>query len=163
MDKNSKEVSTDDMGDLVLKELENEKFNLAVVGATGNVGREILNILDFEIFPIKELHAVASSRSEGMKISYGNDKEIIVQKLESFDFKKIDLVLSSPGSKVSEKFVPIAAKSGAFVIDNTSFRMKKDVPLVIPEVNPEDIKLAKNNLKSKLFYYPNDSGVETNT
>ena len=79
-----------------------------------------------EIFPIKELHAVASSRSEGMKISYGNDKEIIVQKLESFDFKKIDLVLSSPGSKVSEKFVPIAAKSGAFVIDNTSFfRMKK--------------------------------------
>ena len=143
-----------------------KKFNLAVVGATGNVGREILNILDARNFPVKELHAVASSRSEGMKINYGNDKEIVVQNLESFDFKKIDLVLSSPGSKISEKFVPIAIKSGAFVIDNTSFfRMKKDVPLIIPEVNPEDIKLAKkkNNLKSELFYYPNDSRFEADT
>ena len=65
-----------------------KKYNVAVVGATGNVGREILNILDARNFPVKELHAVASSRSEGMKINYGNDKEIVVQNLESFDFKK---------------------------------------------------------------------------
>ena len=82
-----------------------KKFNLEVVGATGNVGREILNILDIRNFPVKELHAVASARSEGLKINYGNDKEIVVQNLESFDFKKIDLVLSSPGSQISEKFV----------------------------------------------------------
>ena len=134
-----------------------KKFNLAVVGATGNVGREILNILDIRNFPVKELHAVASARSEGLKINYGNDKEIVVQNLESFDFKKIDLVLSSPGSQISEKFVPLAAKSGAFVIDNTSFfRMKKDVPLIIPEVNPEDIKLAKK----KIISNPNCSTIQ---
>ncbi len=133
------------------------KFNVAVVGATGNVGREILNIIDSRNFPVKSLSAVASAKSEGQKIVYGNDKEIEVQSLESFDFKDIDIVLSSPGSKVSSKFVPIATKSGAFVIDNTSyFRMKKDVPLIVPEVNPEDINLAKK----KIISNPNCSTIQ---
>ena len=134
-----------------------KKFNIAVVGATGNVGREILNILDSRNFPIKELHAIASSKSEGKKISYGEDKEIEVKDLEKFDFSKIDLVLSSPGSKVSEIFVPKATKSGAIVIDNTSFfRMKNDVPLIVPEVNPEEI----NNAKKKIISNPNCSTIQ---
>ena len=144
LSKGTKQVSTFEMGDLVLKELSNEKFNIAVVGATGNVGREILNILDSRKFPVNKIYALASSKSEGMKISYGNDNEVTVQSLDKFKFKDIDLVLSSPGSKVSEKFVPKATKDGAIVIDNTSlFRLKKDIPLIIPEVNPDDISNLK--------------------
>ena len=79
-----------------------KKFNIAIVGATGNVGREILNILDSRKFPVNKIYALASSKSEGIKISYGNDKELTVQSLDKFKFKDIDLVLSSPGSKVSE-------------------------------------------------------------
>ncbi len=133
------------------------KYNIAVVGATGNVGREILNILDQRKFPVGKMYAIASSKSEGTKISYGNDKEIEVQSLEKFQFKGIDLVLSSPGSKVSEKFVPKATKEGAIVIDNTShFRMKKDVPLIVPEVNPNEIK----NIKKKIVSNPNCSTIQ---
>ncbi len=134
-----------------------KKFNVAVVGATGNVGREILNILDQRKFPIGKLFAIASSKSEGTKISYGNDKEIEVQSLEKFKFNDIDFVLSSPGSRVSEKFVPKATKAGAVVIDNTShFRMKKDIPLIVPEVNPEEIK----NMKKKIISNPNCSTIQ---
>ena len=155
--KGTKQVSTFEMGDLVLKELSNEKFNIAVVGATGNVGREILNILDSRKFPVNKIYALASSKSEGMKISYGNDNEVTVQSLDKFKFKDIDLVLSSPGSKVSEKFVPKATKDGAIVIDNTSlFRLKKDIPLIIPEVNPDDI----SNLKKKIIANPNCSTIQ---
>ena len=74
-----------------------KKLKIAVVGATGNVGREILNILDSRDFPAEKIHAVASSTSEGTKITYGNDKEIIVEALDKFKFDGIDLVLSSPG------------------------------------------------------------------
>lgn len=124
-----------------------KKLKVAVVGATGNVGREILNILDSRKFPAEKIHAVASSKSKGMKITYGNDKETIVEALDNFKFDGVDIVLSSPGSKVSEKFVPKAVKSGAVVIDNTShFRMKKDIPLVVPEVNPEEISKLKRNI-----------------
>ena len=127
-----------------------KKLKIAVVGATGNVGREILNILDSRDFPADKIHAVASSKSEGTKISYGNDKEIIVEALDKFKFDGIDLVLSTPGSRVSENFVPKAVKSGAVVIDNTShFRMIKGVPLVVPEVNPEEIKKQKKKHNSK--------------
>ena len=137
-----------------------KKYNIAIVGASGNVGREILNILDFRSFPIKEIYALASSKSEGQKIIYGNDKEAIVKDLEKFDFKNVDIVFSSAGSEVSKKFIPKAVKSGAIVIDNTSyFRMNKDVPLIVPEVNSEDLKDFKktypdlkewfNNLKRK--------------
>ena len=134
-----------------------KKYKVAVVGATGNVGREILNILDSRKFPISHIYAIASSKSEGTKIVYGDDKEIEVISLENFKFKDIDFVLSSPGSKISEKFVPRAAKEGAIVIDNTShFRMKKDVPLIVPEVNPEEVL----NFKKKIIANPNCSTIQ---
>ena len=83
-----------------------KKYNIAIVGASGNVGREILNILDFRSFPIQEIHSLASSKSVGQKIIYGDDKETIVKDLEKFDFKKVDIVFSSAGSEVSKKFIP---------------------------------------------------------
>ncbi len=135
-----------------------KKFNIAVVGATGNVGREILNILDSRKFPINNLVALASSKSEGVKISYGNDKEVVVKNLENFDFTGIDIVLSSPGAKISEKFSPLAIKAGAIIIDNTSFfRMQKKIPLIVPEVNPEDIASFK---KEKIIANPNCSTIQ---
>ena len=134
-----------------------KKYNVAVVGATGNVGREILNLLDYRKFPIDKIFAIASSKSKGTKISYGNDKEIEVMELDKFKFKDIDFVFSSPGSKVSEKFAPKASKDGAIVIDNTSFyRMKKDVPLIVPEVNPKAI--AK--IKKGIIANPNCSTIQ---
>ncbi len=134
-----------------------KKYKVAVVGATGNVGREILNILDSRKFPASNIYAVASPKSAGTKIVYGDDKEVEVESLEKFKFKDVDLVLSSPGSKISEKFVPKATKDGAIVIDNTSyFRMKKDVPLIVPEVNPEDVL----NLKKKIIANPNCSTIQ---
>ena len=135
-----------------------KNYNLAVVGATGNVGREILNILDQRSFPIKNLHALASNKSEGMKLTYGDDKEITVEDLDKFNFKNTDIVLSSPGSIVSKKFVPKATKAGSIVIDNTSlFRMDKDIPLVVPEVNPGDLETFT---KKKIIANPNCSTIQ---
>src|SRR5690348_7360623 len=115
-------------------------FKVAVVGATGNVGREILTTLAERQFPADEVVALASSASVGREVSFGEDDVLRVQALDSFDFRGTDIVLSSPGSKVSAAFAPRAAKAGAVVIDNTScFRMEPDVPLVVPEVNPEAI------------------------
>src|SRR5215207_3897992 len=115
-------------------------FKVAVVGATGNVGREILTTLDERNFPADDVVALASSASAGREVSFGEDDILAVQALEAFDFKGIDIVLSSPGSKVSGVFAPRAAKAGAIVIDNTSrWRMEPDVPLVVPEVNPQAI------------------------
>jgi aspartate-semialdehyde dehydrogenase len=112
-------------------------YRVAVVGATGVVGREMLNILAEREFPVSKVHAIASSRSIGTEVSFGDDQPLKCESLETFDFKGVDIVLSSPGSKVSAEFAPRAAKAGAVVIDNTSFwRMDKDVPLVVPEVNP---------------------------
>ena len=135
-----------------------KKYNVAVVGATGNVGREILNILDFRNFPVNKVFALASSKSEGLKVIYGNDKEIEVSNLEKFDFKTTDIVLSSAGSKVSEKFSKKAIKNGSIIIDNTShFRMTKDVPLIVPEVNPEELSKFK---KKKIISNPNCSTIQ---
>ena len=115
-------------------------FKVAVVGATGNVGREILTTLAERDFPVDEVVALASSRSVGKEVSFGEDDVLKVQNLETFDFHGIDIVLSSPGAKVSAQFAPRATKAGAVVIDNTSqFRMEPDVPLVVPEVNPKAI------------------------
>ena len=115
-------------------------YKVAVVGATGNVGRELLNTLWERQFPADEVVALASSRSAGSKVSFGEDEELKVQNLASYDFKGIDIVLSSPGAKVSAEHSPRAAKAGAVVIDNTShFRMDPDVPLVVPEVNRDAI------------------------
>jgi aspartate-semialdehyde dehydrogenase len=115
-------------------------YRLAVVGATGNVGREMLATLAERHFPADEVVALASSRSIGREVSYGEDQTLKVRDLETFDFKGIDIVLSSPGAKVSAVHSPRAAKAGAVVIDNTSYwRMDPDVPLVVPEVNPQAI------------------------
>ncbi len=122
-------------------------YKVAVVGATGNVGREMLAILHERNFPVSEVVALASARSTGVEVSFG-DKDLKVQDLAKYDFKGTDFVFSSPGAKVSAEFAPIAAKAGAIVIDNTShFRMDADVPLVVPEVNPEALKdYAKRNI-----------------
>src|SRR3954447_6344515 len=115
-------------------------YRVAVVGATGNVGREMLTTLAERNFPVDEIVALASSASIGREVSYGEDDVLTVQALDAFDFKGIDIVLSSPGGKVSGQFAPRAAKAGAVVIDNTSYwRMDPDVPLVVPEVNPQAI------------------------
>ena len=115
-------------------------IKLAVVGATGNVGREILNILDERMFPCDEVVALASRKSMGRELSYG-DKTLKVKDLETYDFSDIDIALFSAGSKISEKWGPIASSAGAIVIDNSSFwRYHDDVPLIVPEVNPDDIK-----------------------
>ncbi|TXL69206.1 aspartate-semialdehyde dehydrogenase [Vineibacter terrae] len=115
-------------------------YRLAIVGATGNVGRELLNILAERNFPADDVVALASSRSVGKEVSFGEKAILKVQDLEKFDFKGIDITLSSPGAKVSAVHSPRAAKAGAVVIDNTSqFRMDPDVPLVVPEVNAHAI------------------------
>jgi aspartate-semialdehyde dehydrogenase len=115
-------------------------YRVAVVGATGNVGREMLSIMAEREFPADDVVALASSRSIGKEVSFGEDDVLKVQDLETFDFRGIDIVLSSPGAKVSAVHSPRAAKAGAVVIDNTShFRMDPEVPLVVPEVNPQAI------------------------
>jgi aspartate-semialdehyde dehydrogenase len=115
-------------------------YKVAVVGATGAVGREILTTLAEREFPVSDVMAVASERSAGAIVSFGEHEELKVQDLAGFDFRGIDIVLSSPGAKVSAVHSPRAAAAGAVVIDNTSqFRMDPEVPLVVPEVNPEAI------------------------
>ena len=115
-------------------------YRLAVVGGTGNVGREILATLADRSFPADEVIPLASARSIGKEVSYGDGDVLKVRDLATFDFKGVDIVLSSPGAKVSAVYAPKAVAAGAVVIDNTShFRMDPDVPLVVPEVNPEAI------------------------
>lgn len=133
------------------------KFNIAVVGATGNVGREILSILNERNFPVKKIFALASKKSEGKRIDFGS-KKIKVQSLETFNFKNADIVLSSAGSAISESFIKKASDSGAITIDNTScFRMNKDVPLIVPEVNVKEISKWK---KKKIISNPNCSTIQ---
>src|SRR6476659_8842832 len=116
-------------------------YRVAVVGATGNVGREILNILAERQFPLAEVAAVASSRSTGDIIDFGDSgKELKVHNLDHFDFAGWDMALFSAGSEISKAYAPKAAAAGCTVIDNSSaFRMDPDVPLIVPEVNPEAI------------------------
>ncbi len=110
-------------------------YKVAVVGATGNVGREMLGILDERAFPADEVVALASRRSQGVDVSFG-DKTLKVKALENFDFSSIDICLMSAGGSVSKEWSPKIAAAGAVVIDNSSaWRMDPDVPLVVPEVN----------------------------
>ncbi|MEM9842184.1 MAG: aspartate-semialdehyde dehydrogenase [Pseudomonadota bacterium] len=114
-------------------------LRVAVVGATGNVGRELLNIMDERAFPADKVHAVASRRSVGRKCSYG-DRTLLCEDLDSFDFSQVDLVLMSAGGSLSKTWAPKMAAGGAIVIDNSSaWRMDPDVPLVVPEVNGEAV------------------------
>ena len=133
-------------------------FKYAVVGATGNVGREILQIMSERDVHAKDVVALASSRSVGAEVSYGEDEVLKIYDLETFDFEGIDIVLSSPGAKVSEKYVPRATSAGSVVIDNTSqFRMDPEVPLVVPEVNPEAIAEFRNR---NIIANPNCSTIQ---
>ena len=112
-------------------------YNIAIVGATGNVGMAMLSILHERQFPINKISVLASEKSVGRQVSFG-DEDLTIDNLANFDFSDTDIVLSSAGASVSEEFAPRAVKAGAVVIDNTShFRMKEGVPLVVPEVNPD--------------------------
>ena len=135
------------------------KYNVAVVGANGAVGEEILTILNEIDFPINKLVPLASKRSAGTQIDY-NGKKIVIQELteEIFEKESIQIALFSAGGNVSEKFAPSAVKAGAVVIDNTShFRMVDNIPLVVPEVNPQDIALCKD---AGIIANPNCSTIQ---
>ncbi|MCG8503767.1 MAG: aspartate-semialdehyde dehydrogenase, partial [Sphingomonadales bacterium] len=122
-------------------------LTVAIVGATGNVGREMLNILAEREFPADEIIAVASRRSLGQEVEYGEDQLLKVKALDTFDFKGVDIALFAAGGSISKEFAPKAADAGAVVIDNSShFRMDPDVPLIVPEVNADAITgyTAKN-------------------
>src|SRR6202011_4517940 len=114
-------------------------YKVAVVGATGNVGREMLDILAERAFPADDVAAIASRRSLGVEVTYG-DKELKVKALEHYDFSDVDICLMSAGSVVSKEWSPRIAAQGAVVIDNSScWRMDPDVPLVVPEVNADAV------------------------
>ena len=133
-------------------------FRVAVVGATGAVGREILKTLAERNFPVSEVAALASGRSAGQQVSFGEDKVLTVQNLETFDFTGWDIGLFSPGASISAVHAPRAGAAGCVVIDNTSqFRMDPDVPLVVPEVNPEAIAQFK---KRNIIANPNCSTIQ---
>ena len=118
-------------------------YRVAVVGATGNVGREVINILAEREFPVSELAALASNRSLGVEIDYGR-KQVVVDDLATFDFEGWDLALFAAGSKVADQFAPLAADNGCIVIDNSSlFRYNPEIPLIVPEVNPEALEQAR--------------------
>ena len=130
---------------------------IAVAGATGNVGREILNLLAERRFPATEVVALASPNSVGKKVSYGK-QNLTVQSLESYDFKGTAIALFSPGGKISAIHAPRAANAGCIVIDNTShFRMDPSIPLIVPEVNPADIASYK---KTNIIANPNCSTIQ---
>jgi aspartate-semialdehyde dehydrogenase len=132
-------------------------YRVAVVGATGAVGREMLKTLAERNFPIKEVAAVASGRSAGAEVSFGGKTVLKVQNLEKFDFTGWDIGLFSPGASVSAVHAPRAAASGCIVIDNTShFRMEPDVPLVVPEVNPQ----ALTRIRRGIIANPNCSTIQ---
>lgn len=132
-------------------------YRVAVVGATGNVGRQCLNILEERNFPCSEVIAVASRRSMGQEVNYG-DKILKVQALDLFDFSGVDIALFAAGGSVSKEYAPKAAKAGCVVIDNSShFRMDPDVPLVVPEVNLHHLKNFK---KKNIIANPNCSTAQ---
>ena len=133
-------------------------YRVAVVGATGAVGREMLKTLAERRFPMDEVAAVASGRSTGQEVSFGEKRVLKVQNLESFDFRGWDIGLFSPGAAVSAVHAPRAAEAGCVVIDNTSqFRMDPDIPLVVPEVNPQALR---NFGKRNIIANPNCSTIQ---
>jgi aspartate-semialdehyde dehydrogenase len=131
-------------------------YKVAVVGATGNVGREMLSVLAERQFPVSEVVALASTKSVGTEVSFG-DKLLKVKALDYYDFKGTDLVLMSAGGKVSKEWSPKIAAAGAIVIDNSStWRMDRDVPLVVPEVNAA----ALDGIKKGIVANPNCSTAQ---
>lgn len=135
------------------------KYNVAVVGANGAVGEEILRVLEEIDFPLAKLVPLASARSLGKSVEF-NGKDLAIKELTEtvFEEEKIQIALFSAGGSVSEKYAPFAVAAGSVVVDNTShFRMDKDVPLVVPEVNPEDIALWKD---TGIIANPNCSTIQ---
>ncbi|HUW80550.1 MAG TPA: aspartate-semialdehyde dehydrogenase [Acidocella sp.] len=133
-------------------------YRVAVVGATGAVGREILKTLAERNFPVSEVAALASGRSAGTQVSFGEDKVLTVKNLDKFDFAGWDIALFSPGAAISAVHAPRAGAAGCVVIDNTSqFRMDPDVPLVVPEVNPRAIEQFR---KRNIIANPNCSTIQ---
>jgi len=133
-------------------------LNVAVLGATGAVGQEMLTILEERLFPADTVYALASRKSVGREVSYG-DKTLTIKNAETFDYNSVDIVLMSAGGDLSREMAPKIAKAGALVIDNSSaWRMDPDVPLVVPEVNPEtlDSRPGKNIIAN-----PNCSTIQT--
>lgn len=129
----------------------NKKYIVAIIGATGNVGREVINYLVERDFPIKEIFAAASSNSAGKKVSFGNDTINVLQ-MKEIDFSKIDIAFFCAGSEVSKKYAKEAISKGCIVIDKSSFfRMDNDVPLIVPEANIAALK----DFKSGIIANPN--------
>ena len=137
------------------------KYNVAIAGATGNVGREIIQILEDKNFPVDQLFVLASSRSKGQTIEFRGE-QLIVEDLAEFDFSKAHLGLFSPGGKISAEYAPKAAKAGCLVIDNSSyFRMNNEVPLIVPEVNASDLEdFFNNEERSNIIANPNCSTIQ---
>ena len=133
-------------------------YNVAVVGATGAVGREMLQTLFERKFPVKNIYALASKSSIGKEVSYGDDKVLKVKSVDDFNFDNVDIALFSAGSNIAKKFGPVAGNKGCIVIDNSScFRMDDEVPLIVPEVNPEAIN---NYNKKNIIANPNCSTIQ---
>jgi aspartate-semialdehyde dehydrogenase len=132
-------------------------YRVAVIGATGNVGRETLVILEELEFPVDEIRAVASRNSIGREVNFA-DKRLYCEAIETFDFSQVDVVLMSVSAAFSREWSPKIAAQGALVIDNSSaWRMDPDVPLIVPEVNPEAIALAR---KKRIIANPNCSTIQ---
>lgn len=132
------------MGEHRLREMKKEKYNIAIVGATGLVGETLIDILVERTFPVDEVALLASARSAGKRLQFGN-KSVTVKDLAEFDFSNTDVAFFSAGGSISAEYAPKAAEQGAVVIDNTShFRRDEDIPLVVSEVNPEAIAGYKN-------------------
>ncbi|MEN9012522.1 MAG: aspartate-semialdehyde dehydrogenase [Yoonia sp.] len=121
-------------------------YNIVVVGATGNVGHEMLNILAERGFPIEKIAVLASRKSLGTEVSFG-EKTLKTQDLDTFDFTGWDMALFAVGSEATKKYAPVAAKAGCVVIDNSSlYRYDPEIPLIVPEVNPEAVHDYKNKM-----------------
>ncbi|MEM7636613.1 MAG: aspartate-semialdehyde dehydrogenase [Pseudomonadota bacterium] len=136
-------------------------YNIAIVGATGNVGMEMMTILAEREFPVAEVHAIASRRSVGREVSFG-DKILKCQDLETFDFSKVDFVLMSAGGETSKQWSPKIGRMGPIVIDNSSaFRYDAEVPLIVPEVNAHALEeyMARNDRKN-IIANPNCSTAQ---
>ncbi len=133
------------------------EFNIAVIGATGAVGREIINILYERKFPIKNIFPIASDKSVGKEIYFG-DSKLKLGKLENLDFSDLDFALFSAGSEISKQYAPLAAKKNCIVIDNSSaWRMNPEVPLIVPEVNASALELLSDK---KIIANPNCSTAQ---
>jgi aspartate-semialdehyde dehydrogenase len=135
-----------------------KRYKIAVMGATGNVGREVLKTLAERKFPVGDVIALASARSVGSEVSFGEDDVLTVQDLSKYDFKGTDICFGAAGGKISAEFAPIAGRAGCVVIDKTShFRMDPDVPLIVPEVNP---KALAGYTKRNIVATPNCSTIQ---